>query len=88
VRAQNLFLILDDRVLIPEDASLIAQQLWQQILVPQDSLLVADDHALVGDDRVLLFDSRLRHYGLPGEVFVMTAICGYKNGDGRYLSAS
>ena len=88
MRAQNLFLILDDCILVPEDARLIAQQLWQQVLMPQDPLLVADDHPLVGDDRVLLFDGRLRHDGLPGNCRVMTAISGYKNGDDRYVWAS
>ena len=88
MRAQNLFLILYDRVLVSQDPRLIAQQLRQQILVPKNSLLVAHDHPLVGDDRILFPDSRLRHYGVPGDFLVVTDISGNKNGDGRYLRAS
>ena len=65
MRAQDLFLILDDRVLIPQDACLIPQQLGQLILIPQDFLLVADNCALVGNDGVLFLDGRLRHCVVP-----------------------
>ena len=65
MRAQNLFLILDDRVLISEDTRLVAHQFRQQILMPEDSLLIADDRALVGNDGVLFLDGRLCHCEIP-----------------------
>ena len=63
--AQNLFLVLDDRVLISKDPRLIAHQFGQQVLMPQDPLLIANDRALVRNDDVLFLDGRLRHCGIP-----------------------
>lgn len=86
--AQDLFLILDNRVLIPKDARLIAHQFGQEVLMLEDSLLIADDRALVSNDRVLFLDGCLRHCGIPCSCGVDEALSTNNNGDGTAVTAS
>jgi hypothetical protein len=51
---QNLLLVSYDRLLVPDDPLLIAEQQLEPILIPQDLLLIRDD-------RQLILERRLRH---------------------------
>jgi hypothetical protein len=51
---QDLLLVLYDRLLVPDDSGLIAEQQHKPILIPQDLLLIRND-------RLLIPERRLRH---------------------------
>jgi hypothetical protein len=46
---QDLLLVFDDRLLIPQDPGLIAEQHRQPALIPEDLLLIRDDYLLIPD---------------------------------------
>jgi hypothetical protein len=61
VVGKNFLLILDDRLLVPQNLELIAEQKSQPNLVIQELFLIPDDHRLVRDDFSLVAQSGLRH---------------------------
>jgi len=62
VSRQDLLLVLDDRLLIPQDLGLIPEQQVEASLIPQNLRLVSDDHPIVCDDRLLVPERRLCHW--------------------------
>jgi hypothetical protein len=61
VVGKDFLLILDDRLLVPQNLELIAEQKGEPDLIIQKLFLIPDDHRLVRDDFLLVFESGLRH---------------------------
>src|SRR5258705_12028 len=91
---QDLLLVLQDRLLVPDDLGLVGENRPERVLVPQDLRLVGDDGPVVRDDLLLIPESRLCHClllvvkvwvvpDLPAHAYY--AGCGFGNASIRRL---
>ena len=58
---QDLLLVFYNRVLVPQNPGLIAEQLRESLLIVQDLSLIRDDNPIIRDKRPLVLEGRLCH---------------------------
>src|SRR6185436_15749501 len=61
----DLLLILQDRLLVPDDLHLVADDRPEALLIVEDLVLVRDDRAVGRDDLLLIPDRGMRHEHAP-----------------------